>query len=147
MLFDSQADTSSRFCHEYHDVLTFLMTRLPISWFLVKYHSEIKCFFVPQKRACLSMPRIGTCTTPSAGDFATVLHDTCRLYVLQMRRNELKYGFNCQNHACFPRIYLQFFINKALTASNSVDRQNFVGKSVTETINLTEVFNITVDSR
>ena len=71
----------------------------------------------------------------------------CRLYVLQMRRNELKYGFNCQNHACFPRIYLQFFINKALTASNSVDRQNFVGKSVTETINLTEVFNITVDSR
>ena len=26
--------------------LTFLTTRLPISWFLVKYHSEMKCFFV-----------------------------------------------------------------------------------------------------
>ena len=47
----------------------------------------------------------------------------------------------------FLEYIFQFFINKALTASNSVDRQNFVGKSVTETINLTEVFNITVDSR
>ena len=53
LLFDSQAGTSSRFCHESHDLLTFLMTRLPISWFLVKYRSEIKCFFVPQKRARL----------------------------------------------------------------------------------------------
>ena len=42
----------------------------------------------------------------SARDFATVLRDTCRPYVLQIRRNELKYGFNCQNHACFPGIYL-----------------------------------------
>ena len=47
----------------------------------------------------------------------------------------------------FLEYIFQFFINKALTASNSVDRQNFVGKSVTEMINLTEVFNITVDSR
>ena len=30
---------------ESHDVLTFLTTRLLISWFLVKYHSEMKCFF------------------------------------------------------------------------------------------------------
>ena len=37
---------SSRFCRESHDVLPFLTTRLPISWFLVKYHSEMKCFFV-----------------------------------------------------------------------------------------------------
>ena len=29
------------------------MTGLPISCFLVKYHSEMKCFFVQQKRKCL----------------------------------------------------------------------------------------------
>ena len=38
---------------ESHDFLTFLTTRLPMSWFLVKYHSEIKCFFVQSKRKCL----------------------------------------------------------------------------------------------
>ena len=37
-----------------------------------------------------------------ARDFATVLRDTCPPYGLQMQRNEFKYGFNCQNHACFP---------------------------------------------
>ena len=42
----------------------------------------------------------------AATDFATVLPDTCRPYVLQMRRNESKYANNCHNHACFPRIYL-----------------------------------------
>ena len=36
--------------------------------------------------------------------------------VLQMRRNELKYGFYCQNPACFSLIYL------------SIHRQNFMGK-------------------
>ena len=29
-----------------HDFLTFLTTILPLSWFLGKYHSEMKCFFV-----------------------------------------------------------------------------------------------------
>ena len=38
--------------------------------------------------------------------FATVLHDICRSYVLQMRRNELKYGFYRQIPASFRRIYL-----------------------------------------
>ena len=42
----------------------------------------------------------------AARDFATVLRDTCRPYFLQMRRNKSKYANNCQNHACFPRIYL-----------------------------------------
>ena len=42
----SEAGSSSLFCRESHDLLTFLTTRLPISWFLVKYHSEMKCFFV-----------------------------------------------------------------------------------------------------
>ena len=42
----SEAGPSSRFCRESHEVLPFLTTRLPISWFLVKYHSEMKCFFV-----------------------------------------------------------------------------------------------------
>ena len=40
---------------ESHDFLTFLTTRLPISRFLVKYHSEIKCFFVQSKRKCLPL--------------------------------------------------------------------------------------------
>ena len=29
--------------------LTFLAIRLPISWLLVKNHSEMKCFFVKKK--------------------------------------------------------------------------------------------------
>ena len=62
----------------------------------------------------------------------SVLYDdlSAIIYVLQMGRNELKYDFNCQNHAFFPRIYLSIFINIALPASNIVDRQNFMGKSV-----------------
>ena len=48
-----EACRSSRFCCESHDFLTFLTTRLPISWFLVKYHSEMKCFFVKKKWKCL----------------------------------------------------------------------------------------------
>ena len=38
----------------------------------------------------------------------SVLYDdlSAIIYVLQMGRNELKYDFNCQNHAFFPRIYL-----------------------------------------
>ena len=35
----------SRFCRESHDFLTFLTTRLPISWILKKHHSEMKHFF------------------------------------------------------------------------------------------------------
>ena len=46
LLFSSQVGPSSRFFHESHDFFTFLPTRLPVSWFLVKYHSEMKCFFV-----------------------------------------------------------------------------------------------------
>ena len=42
----SEAGPSSRFRRESHDVLTFHTTRLPISWFLVKYHSEMKVFSV-----------------------------------------------------------------------------------------------------
>ena len=96
----SEAGPSSRFCRESHDVLTFLTTRLLISWFLVKYHSEVK-FFLFSKSGnvyCCSI------VSDSARDFATVLRDTCGPYVLQRRRNE--YSFNCQNKACFPRIYL-----------------------------------------
>ena len=54
------------------------------------------------------------CTMPSARNFATVLRDTCRPYVLQMRRNELMYGFYCQNPLVFVEYIFQFFINKAL---------------------------------
>ena len=59
----------------------------------------------------------------AARDFATILRDTCPPYGLQ-------YGFNCQNHAFFLKYIFQFSINKAPPASNSVDRQNFMGKSV-----------------
>ena len=43
----------------------------------------------------------------------TVLRDTCPPYVLQMRQNELKYGFYRQN-----------------PASNSVHPQNFMSKNI-----------------
>ena len=69
-------------------------------------------FARPNRRACsqatesqviLSRKRR---ESQAARDFSTVLRDTCRPYVLQSRRNELKYSFNCQNRACFLRIYL-----------------------------------------
>ena len=41
----SLVQASSRYCRDSHNFLTFLTTRLPISWFLGKYHSEMKCFF------------------------------------------------------------------------------------------------------
>ena len=50
------ASLSSRFCCESHDFLTFLTTRPPISWFLVKYHSEMNCF-VQSKWKCLLLLR------------------------------------------------------------------------------------------
>ena len=63
--------------------------------------------------------------------FARHLHVIwlCWPYVLQMGRSELKYGFYCQNlaHFLYSCIF-QFFIKKALLASNSVQRQNFMGK-------------------
>ena len=48
-----EAGPSSRFCREYHDVLNFFKTGLPISWFLVKCHPEKKFFVVQYKRKCL----------------------------------------------------------------------------------------------
>ena len=55
----------------------------------------------------------------------------CWPYVLQMGRSELKYGFYCQNLAHFLHSCIfQFFIKKALPTSNSVQRQNFMGKNV-----------------
>ena len=102
----------------------------------------MKCVFVQKKkRKCLlllnrnwfsSCPR----ESPAARDFATVLRDACRPYVLQMRRNELKYGFNCQNPAGFPRIYLSILHKQALPASNSVDRQNFMVESFKSPFNI-----------
>ena len=70
----------------------------------------------------------------------TVLRDTCRLYFLQMRRNELKYVLNCQNHACFPRIYLSFLHKLYRLQTASTDRIS--GAKVLKVINLTEYFNI-----
>ena len=84
-----QAGTSSRFCHESHDKTPNLMVFSEISFWNKMFLCSIKTgmFTVAESRfsSCLSTPRIGCCTTPSARDFTTVLHDTCRLYVLQMR--------------------------------------------------------------
>ena len=55
---------------------------------------------------CIKTLGITSCTMPSARDFATVLRDTFWPYILQIQWNELKYGFYCQNPACFPWIYL-----------------------------------------
>ena len=48
-----------------------------------------------------------------------------------MQRNEFKYGFYRQNHACFPPKYLSILhtINKAQPALTTVNQQNFMGKS------------------
>ena len=86
----------------------FLTARPPVSWFLGKYHSEIKCFFVRywnRNVYCCWIVRKRR-ESQAARDLATVLPDTCRPYVLQMRRNESKYANNCHNQACFPRIHL-----------------------------------------
>ena len=133
LLFDSQAGPSSWFSCDMppwvSGFLTFLSTRLPISCFLVKYHSEMKCFFIEWKRKCsqllnyngfslcIKSPRIASYTTPSAIDFATVLWDT-------------------SNAAKWVKVWLllskpsffQFFINKALPPSNSILHKNFMSK-------------------
>ena len=46
-----------------------------------------------------------------------------------MWQNEFKYGFYPQNYACFLKYIFQFFINKAPPGSNTIQRQNFMGKS------------------
>ena len=66
----------------------------------------------------------------AARHFSTVLRDTCRPYALQRRRNELKYSFNCQNMFVFLEYIFQFFINNILPASNGVNHQNFMGKTL-----------------
>ena len=66
----------------------------------------------------------------AARHFSTVLRDTCRPYALQRRRNELKYSFNCPNMFVFLEYIFQFFITNILPASNGVNHQNFMGKTL-----------------
>ena len=73
-------------------------------------------------------------------EFATVLRDTWRLYFLQMRRNGLNYVLNCQNHACFSRIYLSILHKLYRLQTASTDRISWA--KVLKVINLTEYFNI-----
>ena len=40
----SLVQVSSRYCRDSRNFLTFLTTRLTISWFLGKYHSETEMF-------------------------------------------------------------------------------------------------------
>ena len=66
----------------------------------------------------------------------------CKLYNCRQQKSsrrfcetlnidELNCGFYRQNHAFFFLEYIfQFLINKVLSASNSVHRQNFMGKNV-----------------
>ena len=72
--------------------------------------------------------------------FATVLHDICRPYVLQMGRNELKYGFYRQIPDCFVEYIFQFFINKALLAFKQRPPRQFHGQKMFNVINLTPRF-------
>ena len=85
--------------------LPCLTTRLPISRFLGKYHSETKCLLL-LNRNWLSSCIIRGESQVDARNFATVLRDTCQPYVLQMGRNKSKCDFNCQNQTCFPQIHL-----------------------------------------
>ena len=75
---------------------------------------------------------------PSERDFPAVLHDTCRPYALQMRRNELKHGFYCQNPACFGRIYLSILRTKeSSTSFKQHPPAEFHGQKILDMINLT----------
>ena len=75
---------------------------------------------------------------PSERDFPAVLHDTCRPYALQMRRNELKHGFYCQNPACFGRIYLSILRTKeSSTSFKQHPPAEFHGQKMLNMINLT----------
>ena len=57
-----------------HHFLTFLKTRLPVSWLLGKYHSEMKCFFVASKRKCLLLLNRNIDNSPH------VNAENCKLY-------------------------------------------------------------------
>ena len=99
----------SRFFNFCHDKTPNLVV-------LVKYHSEMKSFFVQWKRKCLPLlnrnwfslciktPKIAICTTPLARVSRPFSETLCRPYVLQMRLNELKYGFYRQNHVSKSKI-------------------------------------------
>ena len=105
-----------------HHFLTFLTTRLPVSWLLGKYHSEMKCFFFASKRKCLLLLNRNIGNSPHVNaencklyngaskrvrdGFARHLKSLWRPYVLQLRRNELKCGFFRQNSSYCARIYI-----------------------------------------
>ena len=60
--------------------------------------------------------------------FARHLILLCQPYVLQMQRNELKYGFYRQNHACFPRIYLSVLHKQSSTGFKQRPLAEFHGQ-------------------
>ena len=131
------AGPSSQFCLASHEFLTFLTTRLPISWLLAKYHSEMKCFFVQYFDSILCFlyccwividsphkPRELQCTTVSKRlRDGQVLRDTCPP--------------KCSSNAIkWVKVRL-LQSNPASQILNSVHRQNFMGKRMLNTINLT----------
>ena len=99
---------------------------------LGKYHSAMKCFFVELNGNVYcrwivndsSQVNAENCKLYNAVSrrlrrFARYLISLCQPYVLQMQRNELSTAFIMHLHI-FLKYMFQFFINKALSASNSV---------------------------
>ena len=78
---------------------------------------------------CRELQAVQCCQKRFCDGFVRHLLWLCRPYLLQMRWNELKYGFYRQNPAYFPGIYSVFLINTALPASNSVYWEKFMGKN------------------
>ena len=83
------------------------------------------------------MQRIASCTTPPERDFATVLRDTfnikCRFVGHMFSKCEEmseSTAFTVKPLSILLEYIYGFLINKAPSASNSVYRQNLMGKNV-----------------
>ena len=83
------------------------------------------------------MQRIASCTTPPEGDFATVLRETfnikCRFVghmFFKCEEMSVSAAFTFKPLSIFLEYIYEFLINTALPASNSVYRQNLMGKKV-----------------
>ena len=84
------------------------------------------------------MHRIASCTTPPERDFATVLRDTfnikCRFIghmFFKCEEMSVSAAFTVKPLSIFLEYIYEFLINTALPgASNSVYRQNLMGKNV-----------------
>ena len=68
---------------------------------------------------CRELQAVQCCQQETLRRFARYLISLCQPYVLQMQRNELSTTFIIKTLLIFLKYMFQFFINKALSASNS----------------------------